>query len=70
MTKRKYKLAGMHCTSCAMVVEGELEDNLNVSASCDWVRQVVEVEFDPDRVDHAKIVQIIEAQGYKVVGEG
>ena len=67
MTKKIYKLSGMHCTSCAMVIEGELEDNLGVRAACDWIKQIVEVEGE---VDEGKIRQIIEAQGYRVVGEG
>ncbi|HJZ05956.1 hypothetical protein A2634_01385 [Candidatus Amesbacteria bacterium RIFCSPHIGHO2_01_FULL_48_32] len=67
MTKKIYKLSGMHCTSCAMVIEGELEDQLGVRAACDWIKQIVEVEGE---VDDKKIRQIIEAQGYRVVGEG
>jgi len=67
MTKKIYKLSGMHCTSCAMVIEGELEDQLGVRAACDWIKQIVEVEGE---IDDVKVRQIIEAQGYRVVGEG
>ena len=66
MTKKIYKLSGLHCTSCSMVIEGELEDQLGVRAACNYARQVVEIEGE---ADHEAIVRIIEAQGYKVVGE-
>lgn len=66
MTKKIYKLSGMHCSSCGMVIEGELEDQLGVRAACNWAKQVVEIEGE---ADHEMIVKIIEGQGYKVVGE-
>lgn len=67
MTKKIYKLSGLHCTSCSMVIEGELEDQLGVKAECSYARQVVEIEGG---ADHEAIVRIIEGQGYRVVGEG
>lgn len=66
MTKKIYKLSGLHCSSCSMVIEGELEDQLGVRAACNWANQVVEIEGE---ADHEMIVKIIEGQGYKVVGE-
>lgn len=67
MMKKIYKLSGLHCTSCSMVIEGELEDQLGVRAACNWAKQVVEIEGE---ADHEMIVKVIEGQGYKVVGEG
>ena len=64
--KKTYKLSGLHCTSCAMVIEGELEDNLGVRVACNWAKQVVEIEGESD---HEAIVRIIEGQGYRVIGE-
>ena len=63
MTKKIYKLSGLHCSSCAMVIEGELEDQLGVEAACNWARQVVEIDGE---AEHEAIVRIIEGQGYKV----
>lgn len=67
--KKIYKLSGMHCTSCSLVIEGELED-IGVEAVCSYARQVVEVIYDTDKVNDRKIVEIIEKEGYKVVGRG
>lgn len=70
MTKKKiFKLSGMHCTSCSLVVEGELEDQLGVVASANYQKQAVEVEFDPNKISEGKIVAVIEDTGYKVVGK-
>lgn len=66
MTKKTYKLDGLHCASCSMVIEGELEDQLGVKAACSWAKQVVEVEGE---VEMFQIKQVVEAQGYRVVGE-
>jgi copper chaperone CopZ len=66
MIKKTFKLSGMHCTSCCLVIEGELEDR-GVVARCDFVKQVVEVEYEPSRISEKAIVQTIEKQGYKIV---
>ena len=66
MVKKIFKLSGMHCTSCAMVIEGELED-LGAGARCNWARQEVEVQWDPAQIEEQKLVEAIEKQGYKVI---
>jgi len=70
MTKRIFKLSGLHCTSCNLVIEGELEDQLGISASCSYHSQTVSVTFDSSKVSDDQIVTIIESQGYKVIGKG
>ncbi len=62
-----FKLSGLHCTSCSLLIEGEIED-LGAKADCDYVKQIVKVEFDPQAVSEQKIIAAIEGQGYKVVG--
>lgn len=68
MTKKVFRLSGLHCTSCNLIIEGELEDQLGVDASCSYQSQTVEVTFDSNKVSDEKIVSTIESQGYKVVG--
>ena len=63
MTKKTFKLSGLHCTSCSMVIEGELED-MGVEARCNYVKQIVEVEWDQTKISEKLIVQKIEEQGY------
>lgn len=65
--KKIFRLSGLHCVSCSMTIEGELED-IGVAAKCNYARQVVEVEFDPGKVGEKEIIAAIQNSGYKVTG--
>ncbi len=59
------KITGMHCTSCAFNIDGELEDTNGVkSSSTNYAKSVTEVEFEEDKITHAKIIEIIKKVGY------
>ena len=63
--KTKFKITGMHCTSCAMNIDGELEDTEGVKSShTSYAKQETEVEFDKSKVDNKKIEEIIKKVGY------
>ncbi|HLD25278.1 MAG TPA: heavy-metal-associated domain-containing protein [Patescibacteria group bacterium] len=63
-TKKTYKIDGMHCPSCAMMIEGELEDR-GITGQCSFATGIIEVEGEPDeRVVKASV----EAAGYTLVG--
>lgn len=65
MIKKVLKIKGMHCGSCAMSIEWELED-IGVKAKCSYAKAQVEVEFDPKKVSEDKIVMAIGRVGYSV----
>ena len=61
------KTNGMHCGSCAKMIEmnvGELDGVSSVKA--DNVNGSTHVEYDPSKVDVDAIVAAIEGSGYKV----
>lgn len=59
-------IRGMHCTSCAMNIDGELEDTEGVkSAATNYARQQTEVEFEEDKITQEEIIEIIKKLGYK-----
>lgn len=65
MTKLKLKIEGMHCTSCAMNIDGELEDTEGVKESnTNYAKQQTEVEFDDTKINLQKIIEIIKTVGY------
>ena len=65
MKKIKLKIEGMHCTSCAMNIDGELEDTEGVKQSnTNYAKQQTEVEFDPDRLTDNQIIELIKKVGY------
>lgn len=50
----------MHCTSCAMNIDGELEDTEGVKeAKTNYAKQQTEVTFDPEKISPDKIINII-----------
>jgi copper chaperone CopZ len=67
MAKQVFRVLDMHCTNCAMTIEG-LEDDLpgvrSVRAS--YRSGTVEVEYDEKRVTEAKIKGAIGELGYTV----
>ncbi len=67
MTKKIFKLSGMHCAACSLNIEGALEDELGVRANANYAKQLVEVEWEETKVKEDQLVEVIETQGYKVV---
>lgn len=65
MTKKTYKVSGMHCTSCALMIESDLEDS-GVKARCNYARQTLEVEFDEKKIKEKKISEVVAASGYSI----
>lgn len=65
MTKKNYKVIGMHCTSCALVIESDLED-AGVKARVSYVKQTLEVEFDEKKIGEKKISEVVAKAGYQI----
>lgn len=65
--KTKLKIIGMHCTSCAMNIDGDLEDFVKgvKSAKTNYARQECEVEFEEEIVAVEQIITQIEKTGYQ-----
>ena len=64
--KKKLKIEGMHCTSCSMNIDWDLEDLAGVkSAKTSYANQECEVEFDEEKLNEKVIIQTIEKTGYK-----
>jgi Cu+-exporting ATPase len=68
ITTQIFKIDGMHCTSCAMTIDMDLEDLDGVEESrTNYAKQVTEVKFDPDKVSKDKIIETIKKTGYGVM---
>lgn len=66
MKKIKFKIEGMHCVSCAMSIDMDLEDlNGVINAKTNYAKSQTEVEFDEQKVNGEKIAEIINNIGYK-----
>ncbi len=65
---KTFKISGMHCTSCAMNIDGELEDTEGVvEANTNYAKQETAVKFDSDKVNNQKVVEIIKKVGYEAL---
>ena len=62
-----FKIDGMHCTSCSMSIDGELEDTKGVIESkTSYAKAKTRVVYDPAQVKPEKLKQIIEKLEYEV----
>ncbi len=64
-THTTLRIADMHCASCAMAIDFELEDLPGVAeARTSYARATTEVTFDPARVGLEALIAAIRAAGY------
>jgi copper chaperone CopZ len=64
-TKKTYKVTGMDCASCAQMIELDLGD-AGVNAKCNYAKEILEVEFDPQKVAESKIKKVVKSSGYNL----
>lgn len=59
------KISGMHCTSCAMNIDGELEDTPGVfSASTSYAKSTTQVNYNPQQVSKKDLIKAVKKAGY------
>jgi len=63
--KKIYKINGMHCASCASMLELDMED-AGIPAKCSYAKETLEVEGE---VDKKKVVEIVKKSGYSIMSE-
>lgn len=63
MVKKSYKVLGMHCTSCPLVIESDLED-VGVKSFCSYAKATLDVEYDETKMSEKKIVDVVAVSGY------
>jgi Cu+-exporting ATPase len=63
--RKKLKIEGMHCVSCAMNIDFDLEDMEGIkSAKTNYAKQESEIEFDAEKVEVKIILEQIKKTGY------
>ncbi len=62
MSKQTYKVSGMHCVSCATMIELDLED-AGIKAKCSYTKETLEIEGSPEK---NKIIEIVKKSGYSI----
>ena len=65
-TKKKFEIYDMHCTSCAMNIDFDLEDIDGVKkATTSYAKSVCVVEFEEKKITEKIILETIKKTGYK-----
>jgi len=68
IVKKKLKIEGMYCNSCAMNIDFDLEDLQGVKwAKTSYAKQECEIEFDEEKINNQRIIQTIKKTGYTVL---
>jgi len=62
---KKFSIKGMHCNSCAQLIEKELKEKVN-RIKVSYANENAEIDFDDDKISESEIKKIIEKQGYKI----
>ena len=66
MIKKKFKILDMHCSSCALTIDMDLEDLDGVKKSqTSYAKAETEVEFDPQKISENLILETIKKSGYE-----
>lgn len=68
MAQKQYKLKinGMHCTSCSLLIDGDLEDTEGVvSATTHYAKQETRVAFEEEKITLDKIIEVVRNAGYE-----
>ena len=66
--KNKLKIKGMHCVSCAMNIDFDLEDLDGVkSVNTNYAKAECVVEYEEEKVNEEKIMETIKKTGYTAV---
>ncbi|GAB4027826.1 MAG: hypothetical protein Fur0011_6710 [Candidatus Microgenomates bacterium] len=62
------KLSGLHCTSCSLNIDGELEEISGViSSNTSYAKQETVVVYDPKLANPGQFKKSIEKLGYTVL---
>lgn len=65
--KKKFKILDMHCSSCALTIDMDLEEVNGVKkAQTSYARAETEIEFDAQTVSEDLILETIRKSGYSV----
>ncbi len=62
MSKTTYQITGMHCASCASMIELDLED-AGIKARCSYSEAILEVDGEHDK---QKVIETVEKSGYSI----
>jgi Cu+-exporting ATPase len=71
MKKENFKIKGMHCASCAVVIEKSLKEKSFVKkANINFASEELDLEFDDKKTNISEIKDVVKGLGYELISEG
>ena len=67
LTTARLRLAGLHCTSCAVNIDLALEDLPGVKSTTNYAKSETKIEYDPAQTTLDAIHFVIRDLGYTIV---
>lgn len=65
MKKVLLNIVGMHCASCVINIDGDLEDTEGIiEARTNFAKSQTEVTHDPRKISEEEIIALIKKTGY------
>lgn len=62
-----FQIDGMHCTSCSLNIDGELEETPGViEAKTSYAKALTTITYDPKKTTEKQLKTVIEALDYQV----
>lgn len=70
MVTKKFKIKDMHCSSCALTIDMDLEDLEGVKkVQTSYARQECEIEFDQEKLKIDLVIETIKKSGYTAISQ-
>lgn len=67
-TVAEFAITGMHCTSCALTIDNEIEDLPGVIGSkTNFARSTVQVEYDSEKISPNQFKRVVNELGYAII---
>jgi len=63
--QKKFSIRGMHCNSCAMLIEKELKDKVK-SISVNYSKEEMDIDFDENKISEYEIKEAVKKLGYEI----
>lgn len=68
IVKKRFKITDMHCSSCALTIDMDLEDLDGIKqAKTSYAKAETEIALDPKKLNNEKVIQTIKVSGYSAI---
>lgn len=67
LTKETFKITGMHCQSCELLVKEDLEDAGAKTVKASHEKELLELEYNPHNLSKEKVKEIVSDLGFKIL---